>query len=249
MLKEHSDLCAPFSKFELNSDKIHFILAVENGSGLLEENEPLEQSFKRLDAEEWLYVSLTWNKENRFGGGNHTDVGLKRDGEHFLEYMSGKQIAIDLSHTSDALADDILNHIHKKNLELVPIASHSNFRSVKDHPRNLPDSVAKEIINLGGVIGINFVRHFVGDRPEDFTSHIQHALSLGASDNLCLGADFFGGIPLPSIAHLRPFFQKEFPNSSCYPYFFNHLASSFTTDQLKKLAHQNALAFFSRLKG
>ena len=136
----------------------------------------------------------------------------------------------------------------KKGLELVPIASHSNFTVVKDQPRNLPDAVAKEIVTLGGVIGINFVRHFVGDRPEDFTSHIQHALALGAQDNLCLGADFFGGIPLPSIEHLRPFYQKNFANSSCYPDFFKHLESSFSTDQIKKLAHQNALAFFSRLK-
>ena len=73
-----------------------------------------------------------WNQENRFGGGNASDVGLKREGELFLEYLGGKGVAIDLAHPSDALAHDILNYIDKKSLKVTPIASHSNFRVIKD---------------------------------------------------------------------------------------------------------------------
>ncbi|NGX50859.1 MAG: hypothetical protein K1060chlam2_00710 [Chlamydiae bacterium] len=249
MLKSRSALCAPYTDFDPNSDRVHFILAIENASALLEEEEALERAFERLDAERWLYISLTWNDENRFGGGNNSKAGLKRDGEHLLEYISGNEIAIDLSHTSDALADGILNYIHKRGLKIVPIASHSNFRSIKDHCRNLSDVIAKEIVALGGVIGLNFVRHFIGDRPQDFIQHIEHAFALGARDQLCLGADFFGGIPLPELDHLRPFFQKEFSNSSCYPAFFELLEQSFTSEQLKKLSHQNLLAYLSSHRG
>lgn len=220
--------------------KTKFLLAIESGCGLLEEEEPLDLLFPRFDAAKWLYVSLTWKEENRFGGGDQTKVGLKRDGEIFLEYMEGKGAYIDLSHTSDPLAEGILNYIDKKGLDLIPIASHSNFRVIKDHPRNLPDYLAKEIIRRGGVIGINFVRHFVGNEPEDFLRHIRHGLFLGGEDTLALGADFFGGISLPAIEHLKPFYQKSFSNSSCYPQFLNLLREEFSLSQVEKIASLNA---------
>ena len=248
MLKKHSDWCASFSELDEKSSRIHFSLALENASGLLEEEESFEKLFQRFETQDWLYISLTWNEENRFGGGNATSVGLKQDGELFLEYMDGKQVAIDLSHTSDALAHGILNHIHKKGLKLIPIASHSNLRRVKDHPRNLPDELAKEIMRLGGVIGLNFVRHFVGDHPKDFIQHIEQALTIGGENHLCLGADFFGGIPMPKIEHLRPFFQESYSNSACYPHFLSFLETAFSMQQIQKIAHQNAEAFFKRLR-
>lgn len=248
MLKKYGTTCAPFSAFDPTKKITHFILAVENASALVEEKESLDIGFARLDAQDWLYVSLTWNEENRFGGGNNSHAGLKRDGEHFLDYLSGKKIAIDLSHTSAALAHDILNYIHKKGLDLLPMASHSNFRLIHDHRRNLPDAIAKEIFALGGVVGINFIRAFIGDKPEDFVRHFQHGLSLGGEEALCLGADFFGGIPLPEIDHLKPFFQKNYENSSCYPAFLELLSPSFTPEQIQKIAHENALSFLRRLK-
>ncbi len=219
-----------------------YIFAIENASALVEENEPLEQAFKRFETfrevEKILYVSLTWNDENRFGGGNASTIGLKPDGERFLEYLSQTPTTIDLSHTSDALAYDILNFIDKHSLSLTPIASHSNFRAIKDVPRNLPDDLAQEIIRRGGLIGINFVRRFVGDAPEDFLRHIDHALSLGAENTLALGADFYGGISVPCMEH--PVFQPNFNNSSCYPAFFALLRSHLSDTIVDKIAYKNA---------
>jgi len=48
----------------------------------------------------------------------------------------------------------------------------------------LPDELTKELIKRGAVIGLNFVRHFIGDNPEDFLEHIEHAFKLGAEDAL-----------------------------------------------------------------
>lgn len=220
--------------------KTQFLLAIESGCTLLEEEESFDLLFPRFEEEKWLYVSLTWKEENRFGGGDQSQVGLKDDGKTLLEYMDGKGIAIDLSHTSDSLAEGILNHIDKKGLEITPIASHSNFRTVKDSRRNLPDHLAKEIMSRGGVIGINFVRHIIGNEPEAFLQHIHHGLSLGGEDALALGADFFGGISLPAIDHLKPFYQEAFSNSSCYPQLFDLMRTEFSETQIKKIAHLNA---------
>lgn len=259
LLNQYPNEVRSVSEFELKSNKTHCIFGIENASALVEEDEPLDHAFERFQnfqkVEKILYVSLTWNHENRFGGGNDSHVGLKKDGEHFLDYLDGKNVAIDFSHTSDALAHDILNYIHQKNLHITPMASHSNFRKQKDVPRNLPDVIAKEIISLGGVIGINFVRRFVGDDPHDFLTHIDHAIGLGGEDSICLGADFYGGLDIdffgdlgiPSISKKSSStFYEEFGNSSCYSRFLSLLEKQCSRDQIKKIAYQNAQQFLIR---
>ena len=114
-----------------------------------------------------FYIGLTHHLENRFGGGNFSKAGLKDDGKALLDYLDNKQIAVDFSHTSDALAYDILEYISKKNLKIPILASHSNYRPNFDHPRNLPDDIAKEIINQKGLIGLNFVRAFVNNKHSE----------------------------------------------------------------------------------
>jgi len=231
---------------------IKFMPAVENASSFFEEDEHLEQGFKRLELAmsegiRFLYLSLTWNSENRFGGGNASQIGLKDDGKVLLEFLNEHKIAIDFSHTSDPLAHDILHYIDKKKLSLIPIASHSNFRSITHHPRNLPDDIAKEIFRRGGVVGLNFVRAFIGEQPSDFCRHIHHAISLGGLQHLCLGADFFpeDDIP-PELNYLKPFFFSGFENSSCYLNFCSLLSSHFSKQDLDLVCCQNFFSFLRR---
>lgn len=236
------------------NDKVHIAAAIENASGLCNETEPLENCFTRFDqyretAGPILYISLTWNHENRFGGGNLTKMGLKSDGEHLLEYLAGKQIAVDLSHTSDVLAHDILNTIDKKGLKLIPIASHSNFRAIADQPRNLSDVIAKEIIRRRGIIGLNFFKPFVGKHfPEDFTRQVDYARSLGALDQYCFGADFFYDKDLPASLYPFPFYFEPFSDASCYPQFITYLNDVFTKQELEKIAFTNMEQFFENIR-
>lgn len=251
LIANYSDQVVSFKKDFLNKNLLSFLFAIENASGILEEDEPIELAFSRLEQmmklEHILYISLTWNQENRFGGGNKSTLGLKSDGKELLRYISGKKIAVDLSHTSDALAHDILNLIDLEHLNIPVVASHSNFRSVCNVKRNLPDELALEVIRRKGLIGFNFVKHFVGEHPHNCFKHIEYGLKLGAENNLALGADFFGGLEVPS--HLRttpctenPFFEK-YSNESCFPLFFDDLKGSFTDSFLKKLAYQNVLQY------
>jgi len=183
--------------------RIGILLAIENASSFCGEDDDLEESLRRLDAlhdelGNIAYISMTWNSENRFGGGNETEIGLKEDGKRLLDFLHQKQIPIDFSHTSDPLAYDILRYLDSHQLEIPVLASHSNFRAVSDFHRNLPDDLAREIMRRGGVIGINFVRPFVGyDDLEFFAKQLQHGLDLGGEGHLCFGADFFYGGDLP----------------------------------------------------
>ncbi|MHA3047827.1 membrane dipeptidase [Riemerella anatipestifer] len=86
---------------------------------MCEEDSLLENTFSNLDGiikqtSSVFYLSLIHNSENRFGGGNNTCIGLKEDGEILIDYLAYKNIAIDLSHTSDKLAYDIVNFFDKK---------------------------------------------------------------------------------------------------------------------------------------
>lgn len=233
---------------------VHIVAAIENASGLCDESESIDTGLARLDryienSGPLIYLSLTWNHENRFGGGNFSKIGLKRDGEILLDYLSEKNIAIDLSHTSDALAEGILNYIDKKGLRLIPIASHSNFRQIANQPRNLPNEFAQEIVHRGGVIGFNFVKGFVGrNYPEDFMRQVDYARSLGAWDQFCFGADFFyeKDAPLPLHPFL-PFFYEEFSDSSSYPLLIEYLNEVFTKQELEKIALKNLGSYFERI--
>lgn len=258
LLLQYPQEVSPLHYFEVpkNQDKIHFIPAIENASGLCGEEEDFAVALKRLESVSntigpLLYLSLTWNEENRFGGGNSTTIGLKPDGEALLEALAEKGIAIDLSHTSDQLAHDILNAIVKKGLNIIPIASHSNFRSVVNAPRNLPDEFAKEIILRGGVIGLNFVRKFIGTpAPLAFLQQIEYAAKLGGLNALCMGADFFyeGDFHLmQKIGEHFPFFHDKYDSSACYPLLFKELSNQIESEVLEKIAFKNCATFFTKM--
>jgi len=251
LLNTHTDALS--FQHPIDRAKLSFLLSIENASCLATEEEPLQKAFDRLlfcsAFTRVLYVSLTWNFENRFGGGAGSSIGLKPDGKELLQFLDHKQIAIDLSHASDPLAYEILEYIDKKGLAITPIASHSNLRSIKNEARNLPDDLAKEIMRRGGVIGLNFIKKFIGSSKEDFFDHIHHALELGGGDALCLGADFYGALDLPEKKwenEKESTYFPEFSNASCYPEFFSFLQEDLWADVVEKIAYKNAESFLSR---
>ncbi len=221
-------LLAPGMEWDqIEENKIGCRLAIENASGLCDEQEPLQLIFERLDrlsrqGHSPLYIGFTWNEENRFGGGSSAPtVGLKTDGKRLLDYMHQKGIAMDFSHASDPLIEEALAYMDQKQLQIPVLASHSNFRSIQQAARNLPDELAIEIAKRNGLIGINFYQSFVGDLQEGsstFLKHLEHAFRLGIQSSLCFGADFFYDGDLPPRPTPRP--PCGFPGyetASCYP--------------------------------
>jgi microsomal dipeptidase-like Zn-dependent dipeptidase len=235
-------------------DQIGVTLAIENASILATEEESLETAFARLDnilniGKRLFYITITHHTENRFGGGNYSTVGLKPDGEALLDYMAEKDIPVDLSHTSDAMAYDIINYIDKKRYDLAVIASHSNFRILRNHSRNLPSELVVEIVNRNGLIGANFLRLFLdGDQPSSLLEHIRYGLA-NAPKCMAFGADFFYrlGIPAPER---QPLFFPEYEDAGQYPKILQQLNELGVTEQeLKALAHGNAERFIRTFWG
>jgi membrane dipeptidase len=241
----------------LNWRKVHILLAIENASFLCDEVEPINKALERLHLmshNNIVYISLTWNHENRFGGGCSTNIGLKEDGKTLLNFLEGRNIAIDLSHTSDALAYDIIDHLDKNGLKNIPImASHSNVRDVCDNKRNLPDTLIQEIINRKGLIGINFFRPFIGDNDAlDICHHVDKILSLGGDDSICFGTDFFyegtHSLSIP-MKYSNYGFLSVCENSGGYQRFLNHLKINIgmSHDIIKKMANENIIKFLDKI--
>lgn len=252
LAKEYPDVFVSFrERDDLNGKKIATCVAVENASSFAEEDDDLEEAFKALTkihkkVGKIVYVSFTWNSENRFGGGAHTDVGLKADGRALLELLEREGIAVDLSHASDRLANEIFDYIDKKGLDLRVIASHSVMRAVHEASRNLPDAIAKEIIRRKGVIGLNFIAKFIGPRMDLFLKHLERLLLFGGVDNVCFGADFFYDDDIPvAYRTAENLFFPEYGNASTYPKLLGMIRRELKLPEevITRLASENLLAF------
>lgn len=234
------------------SDSIELIPAIENASTVCAEHEPLSVLGPRLTrivetVGTPLYMSLTWASQNRFGGGNLQSGGLSDDGRYALALMGELGIALDLSHASDVLAFDALEYIDARNLPVRVLASHSVFRHLVDHPRNLPDSLAREIAARKGLIGLNFLWKFLGGGgTERFLAHLRHGIEQGWSEALCFGADFYPEHALPPKD--IPTFAEDLADASCYPNLIEAIRSQLGLhdDSITALAGGRALRFIER---
>ncbi len=136
------------------------------------------------------------------------DFGLR-----IVEEMNRLGMIIDITHTSDRLQMDIIRASSKP-----VVASHSCTRALNDIPREMPDSVIRELADRGGVVSVTFFPgHISSDFPdstvtvEDLVDHIDHIVEIVGADHVGFGSDFLGSevhtvglesaAALPAITH------------------------------------------------
>lgn len=230
--------------------RVGILAAIENASGLCGETEDfstINQNYSQIVSKTGkpAYVGFTHHTENRFGGGNATETGLKEDGKRLLEFLCEMEVPVDFSHTSDALAFDILNYGEQKNLKFRILASHSNSRKVYSHNRNLPSELVQEIIKRDGIIGINFIKDFINpENPKAMYHHISHFLESGAENHLVYGGDFFFDAAHPDKSRY-PFFFDEFKNALAYNTINKWIVLNYGLNTMNKISHENALRFLN----
>lgn len=174
-----------------NNGKIGAFLSIEEGEVLKGD------ASKVLDVYEKgiRMLTLTWNYENSIGYPNvnfkYKDKGLKEKGIEIVNEMERIGIIPDCSHLSDGGFYD-LSKICKKPF----IATHSNARAIKNHPRNLTDDMIKILSNKGGVMGLNFCTDFIAEdeitKVSKIVKHAKHIKNIGGIDVLSIGSDFDG---------------------------------------------------------
>ena len=175
------------------------LLTLESATALKGSTELLEKFYSvgvRVIGLTWLSNDLA--KSNRVFDDRDEDTGLSTLGRSLVEHGNRLGIIWDVSHASDKTFWD-LAELSEKPI----IASHSNFRSVCPHSRNLTDAMARQIITSGGIIGLNLCTPFIHPDAEKQTVdslflHIDHCLELGGENTLGFGCDIDGIGSLPS---------------------------------------------------
>ena len=144
-------------------------------------------------------LALTWNYANCFGSPNSTDKrtmskGLTDFGKDAIRHMQDIGMLVDVSHLSDGGFWDVVRICRKPF-----IATHSNCRSLCDHPRNLTDNQIEALGTMGGVMGLNFCPAFLNREKDDVKSRVESLVAMakqarkcGGIDVVAIGSDFDG---------------------------------------------------------
>lgn len=192
--QKYIKLARNYSDLKANREKgiLSAFLTIEEGHFLENKIERVEEFYKlglRL-------ITLTWNYENCIGYPNSYDEdnmrkGLKDFGFQLVEKMNQLGIIIDVSHLSDGGFYDCIKHSKKP-----IIASHSNAREMTNVPRNLSDEMMVMLADKGGIMGLNFCPHFLGQgeasKIEDMVKHLKYIKNKAGIDVIALGTDFDG---------------------------------------------------------
>lgn len=216
------------------------MLTLEGGTGLKGSSDILRRFFAcgvRVCGLTWLTNDL--GKSNRLEDGE-ADTGLTETGRAMVEEGNRLGMIFDVSHLSDQSFWDLAE------LSAKPIiATHSNFRALCGHSRNLTDDMAREIFRRDGMIGtFNLCPQFAHDEPELQTvdrlfAHLEHGLELGGEDHMGFGCDIdgtSGKYPAP-IDEICPIHDRliEFM-----------LAHNYSETLVEKIAGGNYLRFLKK---
>lgn len=194
--------------------KISALLTLEEGEICLGDIKKLEEFYSygaRMMALAWNYNNslTTCNTkcdppQPRNYHGNR--VGLTETGIEFVERMEELGMIPDVSHMSDEGIEDMLT-VAKKPF----VASHSNARSLCNHPRNLTDDFLKHMGEKGCVIGTNFASAFLKEgtnysKNEWIVDHILYMVNVAGVESVGFGTDFDGitcGLEIQNCANMQ----------------------------------------------
>jgi membrane dipeptidase len=156
------------------------------GANAIEDQLSLVQLYYDLGVR-WMLVA--YNLNNRAGGGcMDSDSGLTAFGEQLIGEMERAGMIVCCSHTGERTTMEVIERSRNP-----VIFSHSNPRSLWEHPRNIRDHVIRACAAKGGVIGINGVGVFLGandTRSETLARHVDYVARLAGIDHVALGLDY-----------------------------------------------------------
>lgn len=176
-----------------------------------------------------LSVGLTWNEANLCadGVGEPRGAGLTLLGKKVVHLNNRNNVLTDVSHLSVNGFWDVIE------LATHPIASHSNARSVCDHPRNLYNNQIQALLEKNGFIGLVFYPRFLNATDEatiaDVLNHLDYLCSLGAERHVGFGSDFDG------INH----HVDKLSHSGEYVHLVNELTKHYSADQVEGFLSKN----------
>lgn len=186
----------------------------------------------------------------RYAQGTNAKGGLGPQGRDLLQKMKELNIILDATHLCDDSFEEAMEHFDGH-----VWASHHNCRALVNHNRQFSDEQFKLLINRGAVIGMPLdawmmvpgwergksTPQSMGVTLNTMIDHLTHICELaGNTNHVGLGTDLDGGFgkeqcpaDLETIADLQKI-----------PELLQH--RGFSSDDIKKICHQNWLNFLER---
>lgn len=182
------------------------------------------------------YLTLTHKCDNHWAGSaDSPEKGLTPFGRVVIKEMNRLGMMVDLSHSSDATARDVLRETR------APVVfSHSAARALCNSTRNIPDEVLREVANNGGIVMVSFYSMHVScsrkSSIRDVIAHVNYIRNIAGVQHIGIGAGF-DGIDSP---------PDGLENVAMYPNLFAALLSdpNWTEDDVQLLAGKNLLRVF-----
>lgn len=173
----------------IKTDKLLNVISVEGMCGITEDFENRIQ---------WLYdngvrVAIpAWNESNAICEGWTGDPlrGLTENGKKVIKKMNELNMIIDVSHLNEKSFWDVISYTKKP-----VIASHSNFRNVSTHGRNLTEQQLRAIALKGGIVGINAAKSMSNTDPnlrnvDSLALNARKMAEIVGVDHIACGFDF-----------------------------------------------------------
>ena len=194
LIQQHPLMCLVENYVDFEKafeNKLLGILFNFQGSNLLNGDVHLVEAFYQLGLRQML---LVYNVANLAGGGCYDDKdhGLTAFGRKLVSEINRVGMLVDGTHTGEQTSIEI---IEQSNMPV--IFSHSNCKSVFDHPRNISDDQIKACAQSGGLIGVNGVGNFLGNNDissENIFKHIDYIAELVGVEHIALGTDFVSNL-------------------------------------------------------
>lgn len=208
---------------------------------------------EQLSKEGLNSILLVWNTENKYGSGNYSKKGLTEEGRKFIKKTIDLGLGIDLSHANEATFDGIIEEIKEaqnQGKKVICYASHSNIKSIQNHPRNLNDSQLKNLKEVDGLLGLVAYRDFLNDKTDieslrnAYVKHIEYAVKTLGIDNVMLASDNMYFINLfDTYEEREPVYHYDKMKEEIK----KDLEKIFTKQEIQKIMYENAENLYNQL--
>ena len=169
-----------------NSGKVGICFDIEGGNAV----DDLPELIEPLYALGVRWMLLAYNQNNKLAGGcQDHDSGLTDFGRRVIKQMEKHGMVLCCTHTGYKSAIEAIEYSTNP-----VIFSHSNARAVFDHPRNINDDLIKACAASGGVINVNGLGAFLGEKNDNstdtFVRHLDYIAELVGPEHVGLGLDY-----------------------------------------------------------
>jgi membrane dipeptidase len=155
------------------------------GSVMLEDDLAMLGLFRDLGVRQ---MHLAYNRDNQIAGGCFgKNQGLTKLGRAVVAEINRVGIIMDCSHSSKQTSLDVMEVSSKP-----VVFSHSNAKSLRDHPRNIDDEQIKAVGRTGGIVAVTGIGPFLGADIETDTiiRHVDYMVEKIGIDHVGIGIDY-----------------------------------------------------------